>query len=243
MAVPEGHDDELLLFFMAFTDFMIFMPQSSLVLTVNEIYLSIQGESTHVGRPCVFVRLTACDLRCRWCDTPHAFTGGRKMSVDEVIAEVEQHGTGLVEITGGEPLLQREVFPLMERLLEGGHGVLLETGGHVPLDDVPDAVVAVVDVKCPGSGESGRMHWPNLEQLSPHDEVKFVIADRADFDYASEVVGRFRLGERIRAVLFSPVHGELAPADLARWILDARLPVRLQIQAHKYIWSPEARGV
>ena len=213
------------------------------MLTVNEIYLSVQGESTHVGRPCVFVRLTACDLRCRWCDTPYAFTGGRKMSIDEVVGEVERHGTPLVEITGGEPLLQRDVYPLMERLLERGHGVLLETGGHVPLDDVPEPVVAVVDVKCPGSGEAEHMHWPNLEHLSRHDEVKFVIADRVDFDYAAGVVARFRLSEHAAAVLFSPVHGELDPATLARWILDARLPVRLQIQAHKYIWSPEARGV
>jgi 7-carboxy-7-deazaguanine synthase len=213
------------------------------VLTVHEIYLSVQGESTHVGRPCVFVRLTACDLRCRWCDTPYAFTGGRKMSIDEIVEEVEQYGTPLVEITGGEPLLQREVYPLMKRLLERGHGVLLETGGHVPLDDVPDPVVAIVDVKCPGSGEADHMHWPNLEQLSAHDEVKFVIADRADFDYAADVVRRFTLAARAAAVLFSPVHGELEPATLATWILEARLPVRLQIQAHKYIWSPDARGV
>ncbi|HYN09348.1 MAG TPA: radical SAM protein [Vicinamibacterales bacterium] len=213
------------------------------MLTVNEIYLSVQGESTHVGRPCVFVRLTACDLRCRWCDTPYAFTGGRKMSIDEIVGEVERHGTPLVEVTGGEPLLQPDVYPLMERLLARGHGVLLETGGHVPLDDVPEPVVAVVDVKCPGSGEAAHMHWPNLEQLSPHDEVKFVIADRVDFDYAADVVGRFKLSERAAAVLFSPVHGELDPATLAKWILDARLPVRLQIQAHKYIWSPEARSV
>jgi 7-carboxy-7-deazaguanine synthase len=213
------------------------------VLTVNEIYLSVQGESTHVGRPCVFVRLTACDLRCRWCDTAYAFTGGRKMSIDEVLAEIARHGTPLVEITGGEPLLQRDVYPLMERLLEQRYVVLLETGGHVPLDDVPDAVVAVVDVKCPGSGEAARMHWPNVEQLSPHDEVKFVIADRADFDYAADVVHRFGLQNRAAAVLFSPVHGELDPATLAKWILDARLPVRLQIQAHKYIWGAETRGV
>jgi 7-carboxy-7-deazaguanine synthase len=131
----------------------------------------------------------------------------------------------------------------MEGLLQRGHDVLLETGGHVPLDAVPDPVVAIVDVKCPGSGEADRMHWPNLEQLSPHDEVKFVIADRADFDYAASVVERHRLQERAAAVLFSPVHGVLAPADLARWILESRVPARLQLQAHKYIWSPEARGV
>jgi 7-carboxy-7-deazaguanine synthase len=191
----------------------------------------------------VFVRLTACDLRCRWCDTPYAFTGGRKMAVEDVVLAVERHGTPLVEITGGEPLLQRDVYPLMERLLERGHVVLLETGGHVPLDDVPDPVVAIVDVKCPGSGESAKMHWENLDQLSPHDEVKFVIADRADFEYAAEVTGKYDLAERAAAVLFSPVHGELDPQTLARWILEARLPVRLQLQAHKYIWGAEARGV
>jgi 7-carboxy-7-deazaguanine synthase len=154
------------------------------VLTIHEIYVSVQGESTHVGRPCTFVRLSACDLRCSWCDTPYAFTGGRKMSVDEVLAEVERIGCPLVEITGGEPLLQKDVYQLMQDLLRRGYDVLLETGGHVPIDDVPDEVVAIVDVKCPASGEAARMHWPNLEQLSLHDEVKFVIQDRADFDYA-----------------------------------------------------------
>ena len=213
------------------------------MLTVFEIYESIQGESTHTGRPCVFIRLAACDLRCAWCDTPYAFTGGRKMSVDEVLAEIAGFGARLVEITGGEPLLQPDVIPLMSRLIEAGHAVLLETGGHLPIDDVPDEVVAIVDVKCPGSGEAAQMHWPNLDQLSPHDEVKFVIADRADFDYASDVVARYSLPSKAAAVLFSPVHGVLAPADLARWILDARLDVRLQLQTHKYIWSPETRGV
>jgi 7-carboxy-7-deazaguanine synthase len=213
------------------------------VLTISEIYLSVQGESTHVGRPCVFVRLTACNLRCSWCDTPYAFTGGRKMSIEEVLADVARHECRLVEITGGEPLLQTEVYSLMERLVAGGYEVLLETGGHVPIDDVPDEVVAIVDVKCPASGEAGHMHWANLDQISPADEVKFVIQDRSDFDYAADVVARYRLAERARAVLFSPVHGVLPPDQLARWILEARVPARLQIQAHKYIWSPEARGV
>jgi 7-carboxy-7-deazaguanine synthase len=210
------------------------------VLTIYEIYVSVQGESTHVGRPCTFVRLSACDLRCAWCDTPYAFTGGHKMSVDEVLAEVERIRCPLVEITGGEPLLQKDVYQLMQELLDRGYDVLLETGGHVPIDDVPDEVVAIVDVKCPASGEAARMHWPNLELLSAHDEVKFVIQDRADFNYARDVVRRYRLDER---ALFSPVHGVLAPSELARWILEDRLPVRLQIQAHKYIWSPDARGV
>ena len=213
------------------------------MLTVFEIYESIQGESTHAGRPCVFVRLAACDLRCAWCDTPYAFTGGTKKSVEEILREVEAFGARLVEITGGEPMLQREVTVLMQALLDAGHEVLLETGGHIPLDSVPEAVVAIVDVKCPGSGESAKMHWPNLEQLSPHDEVKFVIAGRVDFEYACEVVKRYDLTARAAAVLFSPVHGALEPAELARWILAARIPVRLQLQQHKYIWDPSTRGV
>ena len=213
------------------------------MLTVSEIYLSVQGESTHAGRLCAFVRLAACDLRCRWCDTPYAFTGGQKMSVDDVLVAVRGLDCHLVEITGGEPLLQPDVGRLMERLLGDGFEVLLETGGHVPMDWVPDDVVAIVDVKCPGSGEADRMHWPNLDDLSAHDEVKFVIQDRADFDYACEVLDRHDLARRTAAVLFSPVHGVLAPAELARWMIDRRVPARLQIQAHKYIWSPEARGV
>jgi 7-carboxy-7-deazaguanine synthase len=213
------------------------------VLTVFEIYLSIQGESTHAGRPCVFVRLAACDLRCAWCDTSYAFTGGAKMKVEDVIERVLSFGCTLVEITGGEPLLQKDVVPLMDGLLARGLTVMLETGGHRPLDDVPDPVIAIVDVKCPGSGEAERMHWPNLDQLSPHDEVKFVIADRRDFDYARDIVARHRLHERAAAVLFSPVHGALPPAELAAWILEARVPARLHLQTHKYVWSPEARGV
>jgi 7-carboxy-7-deazaguanine synthase len=214
-----------------------------LVLTISEIYSSIQGESTHVGRPCVFVRLTACNLRCAWCDTPYAFTGGRRMSEDEIVAEIGRLRCRLVEITGGEPLLQGGVHDLMQRLVRAGYEVLLETGGHMPLDEVPDEVVAIVDVKCPASGEAARMHWPNLDQLSSRDEVKFVIQDRADFEYAADVVARYHLADRAAAVHFSPVHGVLPPAELARWILDAGVPARLQIQAHKYIWSPETRGV
>ena len=213
------------------------------MLTISEIYLSVQGESTHVGRPCVFVRLTACDLRCRWCDTPYAFTGGTKMSVEAIVAEVARQRCSLVEITGGEPLLQPEVYELMQRLLAGGHEVLVETGGHRSTERVPSGVATILDVKCPASGEAGRMHWPNLDRLRPHDEVKFVIQDREDFDYACDVVRRHDLTAKAAAVLFSPVHGVLAADVLARWILDSGLPVRLQLQAHKYIWSPEARGV
>ncbi len=212
------------------------------MLTINEIFYSVQGESTRAGLPCVFVRLAACDLRCTWCDTPYAFAEGRKMTVDEVVREVCDIDCGLVEVTGGEPLLQADVHPLMQRLLDEGKTVLLETGGHVPLDRVPAAVVKVMDVKCPGSGESGRNRLDNLAWLTPGDEVKFVIADRTDYEFAREVVRAHGLGERV-AVLFSPVHGSGVLQPLAEWILADTLPVRLQVQLHKYIWGPDRRGV
>jgi len=213
------------------------------VLQVFEIYLSIQGESTHVGRPCVFVRLAACDLRCSWCDTPYAFTGGAKMSLDEVMAEVRALQCHLVELTGGEPLLQKDAIPLMQRLCDEGFEVLIETGGHLPIHHLPQGVHAIMDVKCPGSGEAAKMHWPNLDVLSPDHEVKFVIKDRADYDYAREVVTTHQLASKAGAVLLSPVHGVLAAEELARWMLADHLPARLQVQTHKYIWSPETRGV
>ena len=213
------------------------------MLTVNEIFHSIQGESTHAGRPCVFVRLTACDLRCTWCDTPYAFTEGRKMSVDEVVEQVRGYNCDVVEITGGEPLLQKAVYPLMQRLLDDGRTVMLETGGHLSADDVPAGVVRVIDIKCPGSGESDKVYWPNLDRLRSTDELKFVIKDRADYDYARDVVATRDLVSRCSAILFSPVHGVLQPRQLAEWILADRLPVRLQLQAHKYIWDPQTRGV
>ncbi len=213
------------------------------MLQVFEIYLSIQGESTHVGRPCVFVRLAACDLRCSWCDTPYAFTGGAKMSLDEVMAEVRALQCHLVELTGGEPLLQKDAIPLMQRLCDEGFEVLIETGGHLPIHHLPQGVHAIMDVKCPGSGEAAKMHWPNLDVLSPDHEVKFVIKDRADYDYAREVVTTHQLASKAGAVLLSPVHGVLAAEELARWMLADHLPARLQVQTHKYIWSPETRGV
>lgn len=213
------------------------------MLTVNEIFHSIQGESTHAGRPCVFVRLTACDLRCVWCDTPYAFTEGGKMTVDDVVERVAAFNCDVVEITGGEPLLQKDVYPLMERLLHDGRTVMLETGGHLSAEQVPAGVIRVIDVKCPGSGEAAKMHWPNLERLRSSDEVKFVIRDRADYEYAREVVEKHDLVSRCAAVLFSPVHGEMEAKTLAGWILADRLAVRLQLQAHKYIWDPRTRGV
>jgi 7-carboxy-7-deazaguanine synthase len=213
------------------------------MLTVNEIFYSIQGESTRAGEPCVFVRLTACDLRCSWCDTPYAFYEGRKMSIADVVAAVDRHGCRLVEITGGEPLLQEDVYPLMERLLEDGRTVMLETGGHRPITRVPHDVVKIVDVKCPGSGEADRNDWGNLERLARHDEVKFVINDRADYEYARAVITRYDLPRRTAAILLSPVHGALDPKTLSEWMLADRVPARLQLQLHKYIWTPDTRGV
>ena len=213
------------------------------MLTINEIFHSIQGESTYTGAPCVFVRLTACDLRCTWCDTPYAFTEGGKRTVEDVVDEVAAFGCPLVELTGGEPLLQEDVYPLMTALLGRGLTVLLETGGHISVERVPDGVVKIVDVKCPGSGESARNYWPNLDLVGQKDEVKFVIQDRGDYEFAREVARRHALAERCGAVLFSPVHGVLPPPELAAWILADRLPVRLQLQVHKYIWGAHARGV
>jgi 7-carboxy-7-deazaguanine synthase len=213
------------------------------MLTVNEIFYSIQGESTRAGRPCVFVRLTACDLRCSWCDTPYAFHEGKKMSIDEVVAAVRRYRCELVEITGGEPLLQEDVYELMDRLLAGEGTVMLETGGHRPITRVPQAVVKIVDIKCPGSGEADKNDWTNLDRLARHDEVKFVIADRADYEFARQAIARHDLPSRTAAILFSPVHDVLAPKTLSEWILEDRLPVRLQLQLHKFIWPPDTRGV
>jgi 7-carboxy-7-deazaguanine synthase len=213
------------------------------LVTINEIFHSIQGESTYAGQPCVFVRLTACDLRCAWCDTPYAFHEGGKRDLGDVVDEVDRFGCPLVEVTGGEPLLQEAVYPLMDALLARGKTVLLETGGHRSTARVPEQVVIVLDVKCPGSGEAHRMDWENLTRLRAHDEVKFVIGDRADYEYARDVAGRYGLAARAAAVHFSPVHGGLDPKTLAEWVLADRLHVRVQLQLHKYIWDPQTRGV
>jgi 7-carboxy-7-deazaguanine synthase len=213
------------------------------MLTVNEIFHSIQGESRRAGEPCVFVRLTACDLRCSWCDTPYAFHEGTKRSLDDVVAEVEGYGCPLVEITGGEPLLQDDVYPLMEQLLARGNTVMIETGGHRSIARVPAGVLKIVDVKCPGSGESHRNHWENLDVVGPQDEVKFVIKHREDYEYACDVIARHGLVRKVGAILLSPVHGVLDPRLLAEWVLADRLAVRVQLQLHKFIWSPETRGV
>ena len=213
-------------------------------MRITEIFLSIQGESSYAGRPCVFVRTTGCNLRCVWCDTEYSFHGGRTMSVDEIVAEVRRVGGAcrLVELTGGEPLLQKEIGTLATRLLDGGYEVLCETGGSLPVDRLPAEVVKIVDVKCPGSGEAEANDWSNLARLDPgRDELKFVIADRADYEWAAGVVRTRDLGRF--TVHFSPVFGRQDPTTLAEWILADGLPVRLNLQIHKFLWDPAARGV
>jgi len=211
-------------------------------LVVNEIFHSIQGESTWAGWPCVLVRLTACNLRCTWCDTEYAFNEGRRRSVEEVAREVLAYDCRLVEMTGGEPLLQEGVYPLMERLLGAGRRVLVETGGQMSTQRVPAGAHVILDVKCPGSGMHEANVWGNLERLRPGDEVKFVLADRRDYEWAREVARRHELSRRA-TVQFSCAWGRLEPRHLAEWILEDRLPVRLNLQIHKWVWSPEVRGV
>lgn len=214
------------------------------MLRVTEIFHSIQGESTHAGRPCAFVRLTGCPMRCVWCDSEYTFTGGDHLSIDEVMAQVRALGCNLVEVTGGEPLAQPQAFTLIGRLCEEGYEVLVETGGYVSTHLLDTRAKIILDVKCPGSGEDTRNHWPNLDVLRPdRDEVKFVIADRADWDFARGVIERFDLEKRAKAVLISPVWEGVNLQDVADWIKSSGLNVRMQLQMHKYIWGPEARGV
>jgi 7-carboxy-7-deazaguanine synthase len=212
------------------------------MLTVNEVFFSIQGEGTRAGRPCVFVRLTGCPLRCTWCDTAYAFHEGSKRGEDEVLSQVESFPCNLVELTGGEPLSQPAAFPFITQLLDSGREVLVETSGHVLLAGLDPRAVAIMDIKAPGSGETHRMEWRNLDLLKPIDEVKFVIADRRDYEWSRDLVREKTLVDRC-PVLFSPVHGVLDPGELARWILADGLPVRLQVQLHKYLWPGVERGV
>ena len=226
-------------------------------MQITEIYKSIQGESTHAGLPCVFVRLTGCNLRCSWCDSEYTFTGGHRMTMEEVAEEVEQLSPGgLVEITGGEPMLQeREVVPLMQHLLDDGYTVLLETSGERPLHRVPKGVVKIVDVKCPNSGEYDSFDMQNLEALDSLDEVKFVLSDRTDYEFARDFVERHQLASRVTAVLFSPAfskdagsphdssHCLLDPRELAEWMLADNVPARLGLQIHKFIWDPAMKSV
>lgn len=212
------------------------------MLKVNEIFFSIQGESTRMGLPCVFVRLTACDLRCTYCDTEYAFYDGVERSLESILAEVASYNCPLVEITGGEPLLQAEVYPLMTQLCDTGYEVLLETSGHILVDKVDARVRKIIDMKTPSSAMMKRMNYRNLELASPTDEVKFVIGTRADYDWSKTLIAEYHLTEKL-TVLMSVVFGELTPQHLAEWILADRLRVRFQLQMHKQIWHPETRGV
>lgn len=227
-------------------------------MQISEIYKSLQGESTYAGLPCVFVRLTGCNLRCTWCDSEFSFHGGRKMPLQEVLGEVARLSPsgGLVEITGGEPMLQeREVIPLMEQLLEADYKVLLETSGERVLSRVPKDVIKIVDVKCPHSGEADTFALENLKSLRPHDELKFVLTDRVDYEFARDFIVAHELADRVNAILFSPAfekaasgsrdtsHCQLDPQQLAEWILADNTPARLSLQIHKLIWDPAAKGV
>ena len=227
-------------------------------MQITEIYKSLQGESTHTGLPCVFVRLTGCNLRCSWCDSEYTFTGGVRMSSEHIMNEVVRLSPngGLVEITGGEPMLQeRELVPFMEQLLDRGYTVLLETSGERPLANVPKKVIKIVDVKCPHSGEGDTFDRTNLKALEPHDELKFVISNRADYEFARDFTAQHRLAERANAVLFSPAfrkdaygardsaHCLVDPQQLAEWMLADDVPARLGLQIHKFIWDPAVKGV
>ena len=211
-------------------------------MRVTEIFFSIQGESSHAGKPCIFVRLTGCSLRCVYCDTKYSYAGGREMTLDQVLSSIGSYPASLVELTGGEPLEQDESYPLMDSLLERGYTVMLETGGHINIGRVPKPVIKVVDIKCPGSHESHTVCWENLELAQPHDEFKFVISSRSDYEWSRSIYLE-RMRHKKNPVLFSPSHDELPAVDLARWILDDGLPVRLQLQLHKYIWGADVRGV
>ena len=213
-------------------------------LRITEIFLSIQGESSHAGRPCSFVRLTGCPMRCVWCDSEYTFTGGEHVSFDEIFARLAEFGCNLVEVTGGEPLAQKNVFPFITELCDRGYEVLIETGGFVSTADVDPRAKIILDVKCPASGEAERNHWPNLERLRPHnDEVKFVIADISDWEFAKGIIEKYDLVGRSKEVLISPMHGVENLAEIAEAVSQSGLRVRLNLQLHKYIWGADTRGV
>ena len=214
------------------------------MLRVTEMFRSIQGESTHAGRPCTFVRLTGCPMRCTWCDSEYTFSGGEHFTIDDIMQKVRDFGCKLVEITGGEPLAQREAFDLIKRLCDEDFEVLIETGGYVSTEEVDRRAKIILDIKCPASSEAERNHWPNLNRLRPDlDEVKFVIADRNDWEFAKTIISEYGLEKSARAVLISPAWGLIDLTALANWIAESGLNVRMQLQLHKYIWGPDVQGV
>ncbi len=213
-------------------------------LRITEIFLSVQGESSHAGRPCAFVRLTGCPMRCVWCDSEYTFTGGERMSFEQIFERLGEFGCPLVEVTGGEPLAQKNVFPFIAELCDRGYEVLIETGGYVSTEPVDPRAKVILDVKCPGSGEAERNHWPNLERLRPdRDEVKFVVADLADWEFAKGVIAEYHLEKRAKEILISPVFGVENLAEIAEAVAASGIRVRLNLQLHKYIWGPDVHGV
>jgi len=214
------------------------------MLRVTEIFRSIQGESTHAGRPCTFIRLTGCPMRCVWCDSGYTFSGGEHISLNDVLDQVRAFGCKLVEVTGGEPLAQPDALGLIEKLCSEEYEVLVETGGYVSTEGVDPRARVILDIKCPASGEEARNHWPNLERLrADRDEVKFVIANAGDWTYTLDIIKQYELVKRTRAVLISPAWGAIDLKDLAGWVSSSGLEVRMQLQLHKYVWGPETRGV
>jgi 7-carboxy-7-deazaguanine synthase len=209
-------------------------------MRITEIYQSIQGESSYAGLPCVFVRTTGCDLRCSWCDSEFTFTGGTRMSIDQILSEVEKYPCELVELTGGEPLLQPEIYELATRLADAGHTVLIETGGHRDISKLDPRVIRIMDLKCPASGESEKNLWSNIEHLRPVDEVKFVIADREDYEWTLKTIREHGLEDRVK-ILISTAFGMVDPAEVVSWMLKDKLRARFQLQLHKYVWAPEER--
>ena len=213
-----------------------------MALKINEIYYSVQGESTHAGRPCIFIRLTYCNLRCSYCDTEYAFYDGKDMEITDIMSEIKRWDCNLVEVTGGEPLFQDECIDLLNELVNSNYEVMLETGGSLSISDVPKKVVKIVDFKCPSSGMVKKNLWFIVDDLQAHDEVKFVIGNREDFDWAKDRITEYSM-DKICTLLFSPTFGEINPQQIVEWILAENLPVRMQLQMHKMIWSPEEKGV
>ena len=211
-------------------------------IKVNEIYFSIQGESTHAGRPCIFIRLTYCNLRCIYCDTTYAFYEGKDMEITEIIKDLKQWNCQLIEVTGGEPLFQDECIDLLNELLKANYEVTLETGGSLPISNVPKEVIKIVDFKCPSSGMEKKNLWSIVDDLQIYDEVKFVIGNREDYEWAKEKIANYHLSEHC-TILFSPMFNAIDPKIIVEWILTDSLPVRFQMQIHKFIWEPESRGV
>ncbi|MFT3743664.1 MAG: radical SAM protein [Pyrinomonadaceae bacterium] len=219
------------------------MPSHDQSFRITEIFLSIQGESSHAGRPCSFVRLTGCPMRCVWCDSEYTFTGGERMTFDEIFGRLDEYGCKLVEVTGGEPLAQKSVFPFITELCDRGYEVLIETGGFVSTENVDERAKIILDIKCPASGESERNHWPNLDRLNPEkDQVKFVVADLADWEFAKEMIAKHNLENRTKEILISPVHGiDMRP--IAEAVAASGLRVRFNLQLHKYVWGADVHGV